>query len=437
MIFERRTDVVSWGRVVRAPQSVAMPRFGDEMAGTMKSEMPGTLLAIGQRRSYGDSIFNTGGHLIDMRGLSRFLAFDRESGILRAEAGVTLGEIMRLAVPAGYFPAVTPGTRQVSLGGAIANDVHGKNHHVAGTFGRHVTRIGLLRSDGPCEVSPGDDLFAATIGGLGLTGVIVWAEIRLQRIGSSDVDVEVIAYDSLDEFWQLADASSASHEHTVAWIDFAARGRNLGRGIFTRANWRATGALQPHSDAIRRSVPFEVPFCLLSGPAMRAFNALYYRALSGKRGTQVQTYSAFFHPLDAIANWNRLYGRRGFYQYQCVVPTGTMRDAIASLVAAIVRAGQGSALAVLKTCGAIPSPGLLSFPMEGATLALDFPNRGAETLALMSRLDDIVREAGGRLYAAKDGRIPKDMWACGYPQTATFSGFIDPKLSSDFWRRVA
>jgi FAD/FMN-containing dehydrogenase len=437
MIFQRRTDVLSWGRVVRSPQTIAMPRFRDEIAGTLTSEVPGGLLAIGQRRSYGDCIFNTGGHLIDMRGLDRFLAFDRDSGLLRAEAGVTLGQIMRLAVPAGFFPAVTPGTRQVSLGGAIANDVHGKNHHVAGTFGRHVTRIGLMRTDGYGELSPGDGLFEATLAGLGLTGIIVWAEIQLQRIGSSDLDVEVIPYESLDAFWQLAEASTASHEHTVAWIDFAARGRSLGRGIFTRANWRATGPLRPHSDALRRSVPFELPFCLLRGPSMRAFNALYYRLQDRKQGTQVQHYADCFHPLDGLADWNRLYGRQGFYQYQCVVPAASMREAIAALVGAILTAGQGSALAVLKTCGAIRSPGLLSFPMEGATLALDFPNRGHETLALMARLDSIVREAGGRLYAAKDGRIPKEMWAAGYPQTANFSRFIDPKFSSDFWRRVA
>jgi L-gulonolactone oxidase len=258
-----------------------------------------------------------------------------------------------------------------------------------------VTRIGLLRSDGYRELSPGDDLFAATIGGFGLTGVILWAEIQLQRIGSSDLDVEIIPYDSLEAFWQLAEASTASHEHTVAWIDFAARGRKLGRGIFTRANWRATGPLQPHSDAFRRSVPVEVPFCLLSGLSMRAFNALYYRVQKGKRGAQVQPYADFFHPLDAVADWNRLYGRGGFYQYQCVVPAGSMRDAIAALVGAIVQAGQGSALAVLKTCGAVPSPGLLSFPMEGVTLALEFPNRGAETLALMSRLDGSMRPRTG------------------------------------------
>jgi L-gulonolactone oxidase len=170
---------------------------------------------------------------------------------------------------------------------------------------------------------------------------------------------------------------------------------------------------------------------------MRAFNALYYRLQDRKQGTLVQHYADCFHPLDGLADWNRLYGRQGFYQYQCVVPAAGMREAIAALVAAIVTAGQGSALAVLKTCGAIHSPGLLSFPMEGATLALDFPNRGHETLALMARLDSIVRVAGGRLYAAKDGRIPKEMWAAGYPQAANFSRFIDPKFSSDFWRRVA
>ncbi len=437
MSFAPRRDVQSWGRVVRSEQLVASPRFRSDVTPLLQARDGRTALAIGQRRSYGDSILNTGGTLIDMRGLDRFIQFDAERGLLRAEAGVTLAQIMQLVVPAGFFLPVTPGTRFVSLGGAIANDVHGKNHHRAGTFGCHVTRIGLLRSDGETDAAPGDPLFDATIGGLGLTGIILWAEIQLQRVTSAFLDVDLIPYDSLEEFWALAESSAESHEHTVAWIDFAARGRALGRGIFTRANWRPHDTRTPHDDTQRLSVPFEPPFCALTGLSMKTFNALYWRAQKRKAGSFRQHYAGFFHPLDAISGWNKLYGRGGFYQYQCVVPVSTMRDAIAELVRTITKAGQGSALAVLKTCGARPSPGLLSFPMEGATLALDFANRGKPTLDLLARLDAIVREAKGRLYAAKDGRIPKDMWTAGYPRLPAFVASIDPAFSSDFWRRVS
>lgn len=437
MSFAPRWDVQSWGRVVRSEQLIASPRFLRDVSRLLQASNGLTTLAIGQRRSYGDSIFNTGGALIDMRGLDRFIGFDVERGVLRAEAGVTLAQIMRLIVPHGFFLPTTPGTRFVSLGGAIANDVHGKNHHRAGTFGCHLTRIGLLRSDGETELIPSDPLFDATIGGLGLTGIILWAEIRLQRVTSAFLDVDLIPYGNLDEFWALAESSTTSHEHTVAWIDFAARGRALGRGIFTRANWRLNDDRTPHDDNQPLSVPFEPPFCALTGFSMKAFNAIYWRAQKHKAGSFRQHYASFFYPLDTICGWNKLYGRRGFYQYQCVIPPFSMREAIAELVRTITKAGQGSALAVLKTCGARPSPGLLSFPMEGATLALDFANRGQPTLDLLARLDAIVREAKGRLYAAKDGRIPKEMWVTGYPGLQAFSAYIDPAFCSDFWRRVS
>jgi L-gulonolactone oxidase len=374
-----------------------------------------------------------------MTELDRFIDFDHSSGTLRAEAGAALGAIMALVVPRGFFLPVVPGTRFVSLGGAIANDVHGKNHHRAGTFGRHVNRLGLLRGDGMrLEVGPDSNskLFSATVGGLGLTGIIEWAELKLERIASSQLEVELIPFAALSEFWQLADESNRTHEHTVAWIDATTEVRKVGRGVFSRGNWSDEGGFVVHHDRQQLTIPFEAPSGLTNGLTMRLFNRLYHAVQKRKARTRRQHYAQFFHPLDRISNWNRLYGRPGFWQYQCVVPRHAMKDAIAALLREISISGQVSCLAVLKTFGDIPSPGLLSFPMEGATLALDFPNKAHTTLALFSRLDAIVKEAKGRLYAAKDGRIPKELWRVGYPRLEQFIGYVDPIFSSDFWRRV-
>jgi FAD/FMN-containing dehydrogenase len=440
MSFVEGRNVLSWGRVVRKPQRRAAPQFADDLPRLIAQQAEGaSILPVGLLRSYGDSVLNSEGGLVAMRGLSRFQGFDPAAGTLRAEAGVSLGEIMRLVVPHGWFVPVTPGTRFVTLGGAIANDVHGKNHHRAGTFGCHVTRLGLLRGNGErIELSPESnaDLFAATVGGLGLTGIIEWAEIKLAPIASSSLDVEILPYGHLDEFWQLSEASKETHEHTVAWFDCTASGATFGRGIFSRANWSAKGELVPHAPNQRLRVPVESPVSFLNRFSVNLFNRAYYQAQRRKAGMLTQHYGAFFHPLDAIGDWNRFYGRSGFWQYQCVLPPSTMKQGVADLLNAISESGQGSLLAVLKTFGGIESPGLLSFPMEGATLALDFPNRGQDTLALLGRLDSIVRAAGGRLYAAKDGRMPADMLKSGYPKLERFMSFVDPKFSSDFWRRV-
>jgi FAD/FMN-containing dehydrogenase len=439
MIYASTTDVLSWGRVVRTPQRVVVPRFRDELPKAIGAAPSGLTLAVGLRRSYGDTVFNSAGGLVDMRPLDRLMSFDGEQRALRAEAGITLSEIMRFAVPRGLFVPVTPGTRFVTLGGAIANDVHGKNHHRTGTFGRHVAALGLVRSDGARVIGPDTDadLFAATVGGLGLTGIIEWAEIKLQPISSAYIDVEILPFANLEQFWKLADASVVTHEHTVAWIDCTAKGPRAGRGIFSRGNWCEKGALDAHEDRQSLVVPMEAPSWLLNRFTVGVFNRLYYAAQKRKVGELRQHYTSFFHPLDSIGTWNRLYGRRGFWQYQCVVPQASMRDAIPELLCEIACSGQGSFLAVLKTCGDIPSPGLLSFPMEGATLALDFPNRRQSTLKLLSRLDAIVKHAGGRLYAAKDGRVPKEMWNAGYPMLQRFAPHVDPHMASDFWTRVS
>jgi FAD/FMN-containing dehydrogenase len=438
--FLERAEILSWGRVVRQPQYVARASFRDELPSLVAEPGWNSKLAIGLRRSYGDSCLNSAGALLDATGLNRVIAFDPPSGRLRAEAGLSLSDLLRVVVPHGWFLPTTPGTRFVTLGGAVANDVHGKNHHGAGTFGASVTGLGLLRIDGrrlklTREIEP--ELFCATIGGLGLTGVIEWVELQLVPIRSAFLDVEIVPYGSLDEFWSVAEASVGGFEHTVAWVDCLSTGASAGRGVFTRANWAEDGQLDLHDDRTFKSLPFDFPGFALNGLSVAAFNEFYYRVNRRKQGKVRQHYSAFFYPLDAILNWNRLYGSRGMLQYQCAIPWGNERVCMRALLDEIARSGQASFLAILKTFGDRPSPGMLSFPRPGATLALDFPNRGPETLAVMSRLDDVVREAGGALYPAKDGRMPADMFKLAYPRWEEFAAHKDPQMSSDFWRRVS
>jgi FAD/FMN-containing dehydrogenase len=438
--YTLRHDFLSWGRVARRPQRVASPRFRSQLPGMLSSQERGGLLATGLRRSYGDSCLNSEGATIDMRGLDRFIAFDAATGILRAEAGVSLAQILTLIVPCGWFLPTTPGTRFVTLGGALANDVHGKNHHRAGSFGCHVLSFGLLRSDGfhgAVSVDRDPRLFAATIGGLGLTGVIDWVEIQLERVPSAFLEVETLPYGNLDEFWALAEESTTRFEHTVAWIDATSHGAKFGRGVFSRANWHAEGALTVHGEHTWKNLPLDAPSFLLNRFTVAGFNELYTIANKTKARRRVQHYAPFFYPLDTIHNWNRLYGWRGMYQYQCVIPMGAAPRAIDILLKEITHSGQASFLAVLKTFGQRPSPGLLSFPRPGATLALDFPNRGKDTLELLSRLDAVVLESGGALYPAKDGRVSAEAFQRSFPRWRDFLKHKDEGMSSDFWRRAA
>ena len=439
--FLKQDRLSSWGGVEHKPHYVARPLWRDEAAGLVASQlrMGRPLLATGLRRSYGDSCLNSGGALLDMTSLDRIMSFDPETKLLRAEAGASFDLILRLLVQRGFFLPVVPGTRFVTLGGAIANDVHGKNHHRNGTFGRWVKRLMLLRSDGrEIELTPDDPtgLFQATIGGLGLTGIILWAEIETVPIGSSWIAAETIPFESIGEFFRLAQVSEAGHEHSVAWIDCVARGEALGRGIFIRGNHAPSGPRDAGLKAPWATVPFDLPGTLLSRHTVGAFNALYFQHKKRRAGSSIMPVPAFFHPLDGIGRWNRIYGRRGMYQYQSVIPPAQQEDVTTEMLRAISRSGQASFLAVLKTLGPQPSPGFLSFPREGTTLALDFPNRGETTLQLMAQLDEIVLKAGGRLYPAKDGRMPARMFKAGYPEWERFAPHIDPALRSDFLARV-
>ena len=430
----------SWGRVVRPLAPVATPQFADELPATLAERAGEPKLAVGLRRSYGDSVINSGGAVIDMTHLDRIVAFDRDRGVITAEAGAALSAVLQTIVPHGWFTGTTPGTRFVTLGGAVANDVHGKNHHRAGTFGCAVKELELMRSDGTTHrlAADGDDpLFAATVGGLGLTGVIRTVTLALTPIRSAWLDVERIAFSHVREFFAIAAESERSHEHTVAWIDCAGGPAHLGRGIFQRGNWSADGGLDVHDDRKSLSMPMDAPGFALNGLTVRLFNAAYYRLQKYGPARQRLHYAPFFYPLDSILEWNRLYGPRGFYQYQCVVAHGEAPQAMEDLLKRIAASGAGSFLAVLKTLGSKPSPGMLSFPREGVTLALDFPNKGAPTLKLLGELDAVVRAANGRLYPAKDGRMPAAMFRAGYPRLDAFMQQVDPAFGSDFWRRVS
>jgi len=385
-------------------------------------------------RSYGDSCLNDGRDLLDCTPLNRILDFDWETGRIRLEAGVNFADLLEVIVPRGWFLPVTPGTKFVTVGGAIANDVHGKNHHRAGTLGNHVEQIMLFRSDGSemqCSLMENPELFRATIGGLGLTGVIAWADLRLKPIPSNALDVETIPFDGLDQFLNLSDSSDEAWEYTVAWLDCLS-GRGT-RGIFLRGN-HATKNVIHRSRTM--SVPFACPPVLLSRTAVSLFNRFHYRAQAGKKGSSPIHYEKFFYPLDSLRNWNLLYGKRGFVQYQCVLPQGD-KSLVKRLLDTVSIPGQACFLAVLKAFGNIQSPGLLSFPRPGLTLALDFPMRGISTLKLMDALDEIVLSGGGALYPAKDARMSPAMFKASFPNWSDFIGFIDPKFSSSFWRRVA
>lgn len=430
--------IAPWGRVHTGVVQIARPRSQGELS-KLIGQAGGSLLGVGLHRSYGDSGMNLGGAAISSRGLDRFIAFDADQGVLRAEAGVSLDEILRLIVPHGWFLPTTPGTRFVTLGGAIANDVHGKNHHRAGSFGRHVRRIGLVRSDrGAIEVSSDlePDLFYATLGGLGLTGFIAWSEFALAPIATSQVVEETIPFANLSEFFRLTQESAERFEFVSSWVDCTASGRSLGRGVMFRGNWATSGSLDAHAPGVKLTVPVTAPPGLMNALTLRALNAAYGGLQRLRRGTARAHYSSAFYPLDAIGGWNRLYGPKGFYQYQFMAPPQTQEATMAQVLSEIAASGQGSFLSVLKSLGPLRSGGLVSFEGPGVSLALDFPNRGTATLELLGRLDRIVIDAGGKIYPAKDGRMSAAAFQSGYPRWRELKGQRDPLFSSSFWRRV-
>jgi len=427
----------SWGLVKPPVQQAEQPSWCPE---TLDMVGQRTLLPFGNGRSYGDSCLNSDGVLLDTQSLNRFIHFDANTGVLEAEPGVLLNDILQQVVPQGWFLPVTPGTSYVTLGGAVANDVHGKNHHCDGTFGRFVKQLQVLRSNGDhltCSATENQDLYCATIGGLGLTGLITSVVIQLIQISSADLDVHMNTFSGLDEFQELSARYRSDFQYTVAWLDCASAGKNFCRGIFMAANHAHQGELVASPMAPRFSIPMNFPRWVLNRYSIRAFNSLYYhKQRSQVTNQQTQHYQGFFYPLDAIGHWNRIYGAQGFHQYQFVVPF-EHASALELILRDIVDSGMGSFLAVLKEFGDIKSPGLLSFPRPGLCLALDFADRGSQTVELIKRLDSKVRNVGGAVYPAKDRLMSVDSFKAYFDQLDTFSAFVDPAFSSDFWRRVA
>lgn len=433
-------NLYSWGRYPSHPQTPTPCHWRADVGQTLAdmAAQHGTLLPFGNGRSYGDSCLAASGQVLHMRALDRFISANWETGLIRAEAGVTLDEVLAIAIPKGWFLPVTPGTKFVTLGGALANDVHGKNHHVRGTFGCHVPRFSLIRSDRSpvvCSCQENAELYAATIGGLGLTGIIDWLELQLVPIQSSQIDATHVRFGSLEEFFALSAELDSNHEFTVAWIDCLARGKSAGRGIYMVGDHSQDGPLEfaGHS---KLNIPLTPPISTINRLSLRLFNTAYYRGHRAGRHASRISYEPFFYPLDRILNWSRIYGPRGFQQYQCAIPEGNAAAATRELLDAIAAAHSGSFLAVLKRFGDIPSPGLLSFPLPGVTLALDFPQQGEITARLFARLDAIVRKAGGRLYPAKDAHMDGEDFRTFYPDWERIEVLRDPALSSRFWQRA-
>lgn len=423
---------VSWGRFPNRSQHIqTLSRFSETRLDH------DSILPLGLGRSYGDVCLNTEGSLLATRFLNRFLDFDSSTGILRCEAGLSFKDLLRVFVPRGWFPPVTPGTCFVTLGGAVANDVHGKNHHRDGTFGKHVHALELTRSDGRsfvCSPSENRDLFTATIGGLGLTGTISQVSFKMIPIRSPMILAEAIRFGNLDDFYELSQSSKDGFRYTVAWIDCLADGSNLGRGVFFRGNHDENPT--PTATAIpepRISIPIDFPGWALNTPFMKLFNFLYRKTAA--HPLKAVPYPAFFYPLDQIGHWNRMYGKRGFLQFQCTVPFSN-REAIAEILKRTAARGKGSFLAVLKTFGNDPSPGLLSFPQPGPTLALDFPVRDQTSFDLYQELAEITVQANGRLYPAKDACMTRTQFETGYPNLKTFLKYVDPNHASDLARRL-
>jgi len=393
-------------------------------------------IAFGMGRSYGDAALNPNGSLWLTTQLNHLSSFDANTGILVCESGVTLQDIHRTLIPQGWMLPVTPGTQMITVGGAIGNDVHGKNHHAHGSFGDHVLSFKLLRTDGTiidCSRANNADWFYATLGGIGLTGIILQAQIQLRRVKGPWIQSQTIPYHNLDEFFAISDESEADWEHTVSWID-CMNGANA-KGLFMRGNL-ADIQDKPEPMIKDKTFPIAPPISLVNQISLPLFNFTYFHRHAINKKLQTIHYEPFFYPLDAIHEWNKMYGPKGFYQYQSVIPREVGKEATQDMLKAIKKSGEGSFLAVLKTFGNRESGGLLSFPKPGVTLALDFPNRGEKTAKLFNELDHIIQQAQGRLYLAKDARMPRALFESGYPRLQEFLRFKDPGISSEMSRRL-
>ena len=434
-------ELSGWGRVCRATSQVARPERMADLVAAMADCGDDTLIAHGARRSYGDAALNSGARGVDMTRLDRLIAFDRDSGRLTVEAGVTFADLIAVFLPLGFMPPVVPGTGFATLGGGIANDIHGKNHHQVGSLGQQLEWFDLRLPSGELRrVDPAGEpsLFKATVGGVGLTGIVERVGLRMAAVPSNAVRVRKIRVPDLDaHLAALAEEQDRSH-YVVGWIDAMARGKQLGRGILEAASPSTEGVTASPKKA--RRVPFDFPGFALNTASVRAFNSIYYGRVPRGGAEYLQSYPSFLFPLDAIHDWNRIYGKRGFHQFQCVVPFEAGSAVLRRLLEVIGQSGRGSFLAVLKAMGPA-GLGHLSFPQPGYTLALDFPNApGAREL--IAQLERITCDHGGRTYLAKDATLTPEMLRTMYPELPQFQAVladVDPhaRMLSDLARRLA
>ncbi|MFE9608592.1 FAD-binding protein [Streptomyces sp. NPDC006012] len=445
-----KVSVTGWGRTAPTAARLVRPRTYEEAVAAVRGCGARGSIARGLGRAYGDAAQNAGGAVLDMTGLDRIHAIDADGGTVLCDAGVSLHRLMEVLLPLGWFVPVTPGTRQVTVGGAIGADIHGKNHHVSGSFARHVLALELLTADGEIRaVGRGTPLFDATTGGMGLTGVILTATVRLLPVETSYMSVDTERATDLDDLMARLTATDHRYRYSVAWIDLLARGAVTGRAVLTRGDHAPLEALGTGTRAWRRPLSFRprqlppapalVPEGLLGRASVGLFNELWYRRAPRARTGELQRIPAFFHPLDGVPHWNRIYGRGGFVQYQFVVGHG-QEEALHRIVRRISARRCPSFLAVLKRFGEA-DPGWLSFPVPGWTLALDIPAGLPRLGAFLDELDEEVAAAGGRVYLAKDSRLRPDLLAPMYPRLADFRALraeIDPRgvFVSDLARRL-
>ncbi|MEU8523676.1 FAD-binding oxidoreductase [Streptomyces sp. NBC_01216] len=441
--------LTGWGRTAPTLARVHRPRTHEEAARAVLACGARGAIARGLGRAYGDAAQNAGGCVLDMTGLDRVRGIDATTGLVVCDAGVSLHRLMEVLLPLGWFVPVTPGTRYVTVGGAIGADAHGRNQHVSGSFSRHVAGLELLTADGRIRtVLPGTDLFDATTGGMGLTGVILSATLRLLPVETSLVRVDTERARDLDDLMERLTATDHRYRYSVAWIDLLARGAATGRSVLTRGEHAPYDALPRRARraplAFRPvqlpAAPAPLPGGLLGRTTARAFNEFWYRRAPHHRTGRLQRISTFFHPLDGVPHWNRIYGRDGFVPYQFVVGHG-QEEALRRVVRRIARRGCPSFLAVLKRFGE-GDPGWLSFPMAGWTLALDIPAGISGLGTFLDELDEEVARAGGRVYLAKDSRLRPDVLHAMYPRLADFRALratLDPRavFTSDLARRLA
>ncbi|SEG43727.1 FAD/FMN-containing dehydrogenase [Bryocella elongata] len=435
--FTGKAPLESWGRYPNYNANVVSLHWQGDYPRVIDGVHHG-VLPVGLGRSYGDVGLLKDGTLVKTTAMNRLLAFDAETGVLTAESGISLAEILDFSVPRGFFLPVTPGTKYVTLGGAIANDVHGKNHEGAGSFGNHVPAFELVRSDGTrllCTPTENPDFYAATIGGMGLTGLISWAQLRLKPIASRLIDYEGIQFHGIDEFIAIK-KQYANVEYTVAWLDCVSTGRNFARGVYMLGEHAKEPGELKSSPEPKLVFPIDAPAFALNKLSITAFNTLFFHKQIKSHVKTQQDYEPFFYPLDKVLHWNRMYGKRGLVQFQFALPWETSKEGTIAMLQEITKSGLASFLAVLKTFGDVPSLGMMSFPMPGFMFALDFPIKPGITMPLMQRLGDMTKEYGGRLYSAKDACMTPDQFQAFYPQWEKFARFKDPAITSSFWERV-